>query len=93
MDMSLEDTLAALGLDDKATVSPRTSRDGGGDFFTNPRCWSRSHREDSTLTPGQTLFAPGTPESYVDTIAGREPHQHSQKGTRDDTAILEPQAC
>ena len=37
MDMSLEDTLTALGLDDKATASPRTGRDGGGDFFHYPQ--------------------------------------------------------
>ena len=36
MDMSLEDTLAALGLDDEATASPRTDRDGVGNFFTIP---------------------------------------------------------
>ena len=37
MDMSLEDTLAALGLDDEATASLRTGRDGGGDFFHYPQ--------------------------------------------------------
>ena len=36
MDMSLEDKLAALGLDDEATVSPRTGGDRGGNFFTIP---------------------------------------------------------
>ena len=92
MDMSLEDTLAALGLDDEVTVSPRTGRDGGGNFFIIPSGWSRSHTEDSKLTTGQTPFAPGTPESFVDTLAGRVPHQHSQKGTWEDTAILEPQS-
>ena len=69
--MSLEDTLASLGLDDEATVSPRTGRDSDGNFFTIPSGWSRSYREDSTLTPAQTPLAPGTPESYVDSIAGR----------------------
>ena len=34
--MSLEDTLASLGLDNEATVSPLTGRDGGGNFFTIP---------------------------------------------------------
>ena len=60
MDMSLEDTLAALGLDDEVTVSPRTGRDRGGNFFTIPSGWSRSHREDSTLTPRRLrlLLAP-----------------------------------
>ena len=70
MDISLEDTLASLGLDDEATVSPRTGRDSDGNFFTIPSGWSRSYREDSTLTPAQTPLAPGTPESYVDSIAG-----------------------
>ena len=56
--MSLEDTLAALGLDDKATASPHTGKDGGGDVFTIPSRWSRSHRDDSTLMPGQTSGLP-----------------------------------
>ena len=79
MDMSLEDTLAALGLDDEATVSPRYDRDGGGNVFTIPSRWSKSHREDSTLMPGQTPLAPGTLGSYLDTVrrAGG-PHQDSQ---------------
>ena len=64
MDISLEDTLAALGLDNDATASPRTGGDGNGNVFTIPSGWSRSHREDSTLTPGQTPLAPGTLGSY-----------------------------
>ena len=70
MDMSLDDTLAALGLDDEVTVSPRTGRNGGGNFFTIPSRWSRSHREDSTLTPGQTPLAPGTSGNYTVRRAG-----------------------
>ena len=62
--MSLEDKLAALGLDDNATVSPCTGRN----FFTIPSGWSRNHREDSKLMSGQTPLAPGTPESYLDTV-------------------------
>ena len=82
MDMSLEDTLAALGLGDKATVSPRTGRDGGGNFFTIPSGLSRSHREDSTLMPGQTPFAPGTLGSYLDTVrrAGAEGSTVTSRG-------------
>ena len=76
--MSLEDTLAALGLDDEVTASPRTGRDGGGNFFTIPSGWSGSHREDSTLTPGQTPLAPGTPGITWTLSVGRGPHQHSQ---------------
>ena len=36
MDMSLEDKLAALGLDDNATMSPLTGRDGVGIFPLSP---------------------------------------------------------
>ena len=68
MDISLEDTLAALGLDNDATASPRTGGDGDGNVFTIPSGWSRSHREDSTLMPGQTPLAPGTLGSYLDTV-------------------------
>ena len=64
MDMSLEDTLAALDLDDEASASLRTCRDGVGNFFPIPSGWSRSHTEDSTLTPGHTPLAPGTLGSY-----------------------------
>ena len=86
--MSLEDTLAALGLDDEATVSPR---DGGGDFFTIPSGWSRSHREDSTLTLGQIPLAPGTLESYLDTVrrAGG-PSELPVGDLGQHTAIVEP---
>ena len=66
--MSLEDTLAALGLEDEATVSPRTGGDGGGNSFAIPIGWSGNHRGDLTLTPGQTPFAPGTPGNYLDTV-------------------------
>ena len=44
MDMSLEDTLAALGMDDDATVSPRTGGDGGGNFFAIPCGRSRNYK-------------------------------------------------
>ena len=37
MDMSLEDTLAVLGLDDEAYVFPSTGRDRGGHFFNISR--------------------------------------------------------
>ena len=67
MDMSLEDKLAALGLNDDATVSQRTVGDGGGNFFTIPSGRSRNYREDSTLTPGQTPFAAGTSGNYLNT--------------------------
>ena len=86
MDMSLEDTLAALCLDDEATVSPRTGRDRGGNFFTIPIGWSRSHREDSTLTLGQTPLAPGTPGNYLDTA----PSGLSVGDLEQHTAVLEP---
>ena len=66
MDMSIEDTLAALGLDDEATLSPRTGRDGGGDFFTIPSGWSRSQREDSTITLGQTPRGVSYPHPHQD---------------------------
>ena len=36
MDMSLEDLLAVLGLDDEANVFPRTGGDRGGHFFNIP---------------------------------------------------------
>ena len=66
--MSLEDKLAALGLEDEATVSPRTGGDGGGNSFAVPIEWSGSYIGDFTLTPGQTLVASGTPVSYSDTV-------------------------
>ena len=50
MDMSLEDTLAALVLEDEATVSPRTGGDGGGNSFPIPIGWSGIYRGDFTLT-------------------------------------------
>ena len=72
MDMSLEDTLAALGLDDEAIVSPRTGGDGGWNIFTIPSGRWRNYRQDSTLTLGQTPFANGTPGSYMDTVRRAE---------------------
>ena len=60
MDMSLEDTLAVLGLDDEANVFPRTGGDGGGHFFNIPTGWSGNSRADSTLMPGHTQLAQGT---------------------------------
>ena len=78
MDMSLEETLAALGMDDDVTASLRTGRDGVGNFFTIPSGWSRSHREDSTLTPGQTPLATGILGNYLDTVRRvGGPHQGS----------------
>ena len=68
MDMSLEDTLAVLGLDDEANVFLRTGGDRGGHFFNIPRGRSGNCREESTLTPGHTLLALGTHGSYMDTV-------------------------
>lgn len=51
MDMSLEDTLAALGLEDEATVSPRTGGDGGGNSLPIHIGWSGIYRGDFTLPP------------------------------------------
>ena len=70
MDMSLEDPLAVLGLDDEANVFLRTGGDGGGHFFNIPRGRSGNCREESTLTLGHTLLAPGTHGSYMDTVRG-----------------------
>ena len=60
MDMSLEDTLAVLGLDDEANVFPRSGGDGEGYFFYVPRGRSGNSRADCTLTTGHTPLAPGT---------------------------------
>ena len=68
MDMSLEDTLAAFGLEDEATVFPRTGGDGGGNSFAIPIGWSGNYRGDFMLTPGQTPVSPGTPGSHLDTV-------------------------
>ena len=68
MDMSLEDPLAVLGLDDEANVFPSTSREGGGHFFNIPRWRSGNSRADTTLMPGHTPLAPGTHGSYMDTV-------------------------
>ena len=68
MDMSLEDTLVALGLEDEATVSPGTGRDGGGNSLAIPIGWSGSYIGDFTLTRGHTPVASGTPGSYSDTV-------------------------
>ena len=61
MDMSLEDTLAALGLDDQATVSPRT-----GNIVTCLRTggfsWSRLYTSvpsTMTLAPVSTTASKG----------------------------------
>ena len=62
------DTLAALGLEDEATVSPRTGGDGGGNSFAIPIRWSESYIGNFSLTPGQTQVASGTPGSYSDTV-------------------------
>ena len=68
MDMSLEDLLAVLGLDDEANVFPCTGGEGGGHFFNIPTGQSGNCREESTLTPGHTPLAPGTHGSYIDTV-------------------------
>ena len=70
MDMSLEDTLTVLGLDDEANVFPSTGGEGGGHFFNISRGRSGNCREDSRLTPGHTPFALGTHGSYMDTVRG-----------------------
>ena len=59
--MHVTDTLAALGLEDEATVSPRTGGDGGGNSFAVPIEWSRSYIGDFTLTRGDSgcLWHPG----------------------------------
>lgn len=49
--MSLEDKLAALGLEDEATVSSRTGGDGGGNSFPIHIGWSGIYRGDFRLTP------------------------------------------
>ena len=58
MNMSLEDTLAALGLDDEAILCPRGR---GRECFHYPQ----RAVEDSTLTPAQTPFALGTPRELL----------------------------
>ena len=68
MDMSLEDRLAALGLEDEANVSPHTGGEGGGSFFAIPSGWVGNNRGDFTLTPRQTPFAPANAGSYLDTV-------------------------
>ena len=68
MYMSLEDTLAVLGLDDETNVFPCTGRDGGGHFFNISRGRSGNSRADSTLMRGHTSLAPGTHGSYMDTV-------------------------
>ena len=93
MDMSLEDTLAALGLNDEATVSQRTVGDGGGNFFTIPSGRSRNYREDSTLTPGQTPFAPGTPGVTWTLSAGRGTPLALLGDLGQHTVVLAPQLC
>ena len=54
--MSLEDTLAVLGLDDEANVFPGFGGDWGGHFFNIPRRRSGNCREESTLTPGHISY-------------------------------------
>ena len=68
MDISLEDKLAALGLEGEATASTRTGCEGGVNSFAVPIRWSRSYIGGFTLTSGQTLVASGTPVSYSDTV-------------------------
>ena len=51
MDMSLEDTLVALGLEDEATASTPTGGDWGGNSFAVPIGWSGGYMGEFTLTP------------------------------------------
>ena len=67
MDMSLEETLVALGLDSNYCV-PSHWQGRGDNFFAIPSGRSRNYRGDFRLTPGQNPFAPGTPGSYLDTV-------------------------
>ena len=71
MDMSLEDTLAALGLEDEATVFPRTCGDRGGNSFVIPIGWSGNYRGDFTLTPGRLLLPLAPPGVTWTLSAGR----------------------
>ena len=62
--MSFEDSLVTLGLDVEATGSPYFGGDVGRAFPNIPFGWSGGYREDltsTTLTPGHTEWAPGTP--------------------------------
>ena len=68
MDMSLEDTLVALGLEDEATASTRTGGDWGGNSFAVPIGWSGGYMGDFRPTPGHTPVASGTPGSYSDSV-------------------------
>ena len=71
MDMSFKDSLVALGLDVEATGSPHFGGDVGRAFPSSiPFGWSGSYREDltsTTLTPGHTEWAQGTPGSFLGT--------------------------
>ena len=46
MEMSLEDTLVALGLEDEGTASTRTGGEWGGNSFAVPIGWSGSYMGD-----------------------------------------------
>ena len=71
MDMFLEDTLVALGLEDEGTASTRTGGEWGGNSFAVPIGWSGGYMGDFRPTPGHTPVASGTPGGYSDSIAGR----------------------
>ena len=78
MDMSLEDTLAALGLDDEVTVSPRTGRDRGGNFSLYPAGGLGVIERTQHSRRGR-LRLPLAPSGVTWTLSvGRRAHQGSQ---------------
>ena len=98
MDMSFKDSLVALGLDVEATGSPHFGGDVGRAFPSSiPFGWSGSYREDltsTTLTPGHTEWAQGTPGSFLGTVR-REgvPLMLPAGALGYHPAVLAPQVC
>ena len=78
---------------DEATVSPRIGRDGMGISWLFP-AGERCHKEDSTLTPGQTPFAPVTHGITLTLFAVRKVPLALQIGDLGQhTSVLASQVC